>query len=183
MLKGCDISSPEFGWRTGKVVCEDSFAEGEYFFFEGRELQIDKLSFKGKYSFQYCEDAYISDSVLDTKDAFWHAKNVTVINSVIKGEYLGWYSENLTLINCKITGTQPFCYCKGLRLENCEMTDCDLSFERSEVNATVRSHVVSIKNPLSGYIKAPSVGEIILDSELYECEIEVEGESKCEIAR
>ncbi len=102
-------------------------------------------------------------SVLNTKDAFWHAKNVTVRDSVVNGEYLAWYSENLTFINCTIKGTQPLCYCKGLKLINCEMIDCDLAFERSEVEAEITTPVISIKNPLSGRITVPDVGEIIRD--------------------
>ncbi|HCT91052.1 MAG TPA: DUF3737 domain-containing protein, partial [Lachnospiraceae bacterium] len=51
------------------------------------------------------------------------------------------------------------------KLINCEMIDTDLSFEKSEVEATVTTPVVSIKNPLSGRIYVPSVGEIIYDDE------------------
>ena len=105
----------------------------------------------------------IKNSYLDTKDAFWHSQNVTVYDSVVKGEYLGWYSENLRLIRCKIIGTQPLCYAKGLKLEECEMIDTDLSFEKSEVQATIVGHIISIKNPTKGLIKANSIGEIIQD--------------------
>ena len=101
--------------------------------------------------------------VFNTKDAFWHAKNVVVRNSVIKGEYLAWYCENVTFENCKISGTQPLCYCKGLKLIHCEMEDTDLSFEKSEVEATLTAPIISIKNPLSGHIRVPAVGEIIMD--------------------
>ena len=90
---------------------------------------------------------------------------MTVSDSVIRGEYLAWYSENLTLIRCQIVGTQPFCYCKNLKLVDCKMTDTDLCFEKSEVEATVTTPVISIKNPLSGHIYVPSVGEIIMDDE------------------
>ena len=82
---------------------------------------------------------------------------------MIKGEYLAWYSDGLTLINCKIIGTQPFCYCKNLKLVGCEMIDTDLAFEKSEVHATLTAKVDSIKNPLSGEIQVPEVGEIIMD--------------------
>ena len=118
---------------------------------------------KGKYSFQYDDNIEISNSEFDTKDAFWHSKNMIIRDSVIKGEYLAWYSENLTFINCKIIGTQPFCYCKNLVLENCTMEQCDLSFERSEVQATIKGKIDSVKNPLKGQIKADEIGEIILD--------------------
>lgn len=76
-----------------------------------------------------------------------------------------WYSDGLTLINCKIIGTQPFCYCRSLKLIDCEMVDTDLCFEKSEVEAVVTTPVDSIKNPLSGSIRVPEVGEIILDDE------------------
>ena len=142
------------------------------------ELLARDLRFKGKYSFQYAKNVVIEDSYLDTKDAFWHAKNVTVKNSVVKGEYLAWYSEGLTLIGCKIIGTQPLCYCKDLRLIDCEMIDTDLSFERSEVEATLTSPIDSIKNPYKGSIRVPAIGELILDDEAAKCEILLTQESK-----
>ena len=43
------------------------------------------------------------------------------------------------------------------------MIDTDLSFERSDVEATLTTPIVSIKNPLSGHIYVPKVGEIIMD--------------------
>ena len=126
-------------------------------------LKFENVQFKGKYSFQYIINAEFDNCLFDTKDAFWHCKNVTVRNSTVNGEYLAWYSDNLTLINCKISGTQPFCYCKNLKLVECEMVNTDLCFERSEVQANITSYVESIKNPLSGVIRVPKVGEIIMD--------------------
>ena len=81
----------------------------------------------------------------------------------MKGEYLAWYCENVTFENCTLIGTQPLCYCKGLKLINCRMVDCDLAFEKSDVEAEIVSDVLSIKNPRSGRITAESVGEIIMD--------------------
>ena len=115
------------------------------------------------------ENLEITDSYLDTKDAFWHSKNVTVRNSVVKGEYLAWFSEGLTLIDCKIIGTQPLCYCKDLKLINCTMEDADLAFEYSDVEADIKGHVISIKNPRSGIIVVDSVGEIIRENPVMEC--------------
>ena len=45
------------------------------------------------------------------------------------------------------------------------MIDTDLCFEKSEVDAVITTPVISIKNPLSGTIRLPSVGEIIMDDE------------------
>ena len=169
------ISSAEFGWRCRDISANASSFESEYIFFMSERVVLDNIKLKGKYSFQYVNDLKITNSELDTKDSFWHSKNVTVKNSRIKGEYLAWYAENLTLIGCEIIGTQPLCYCKGLKLIDCSMEGCDLSFEKSEVDATLTSHVDSIKNPISGSITLPSLGELI-DEYHTICKIEV---TKC----
>ena len=129
-------------------------------------IKIDGLTFKGKYSFQYTKNVEIRNAVLDTKDAFWHSENVTIYDSVIKGEYAAWYSKNLHLIRCKVSGTQPFCYVEDLYMEDCETEGCDLSFEYSTLNATLRGRIDSVKNPLSGSITADEIGEIIIDENL-----------------
>lgn len=173
-IRGCDIVSPEFGWFVRGITMENCTAESEYFMMRSDRLNFRDVRFKGKYSFQYITDSVFDNCVFDTKDAFWHGKNITVRNSTIKGEYLAWYSENITFENCKIIGTQPLCYCKNLKLINCEMIDTDLSFERSEVEATLTAPIVSIKNPLSGHIYVPEVGELIMDIENAHGEVIVE---------
>lgn len=162
-LRDCDIISPEFGWSVHDITMDHCTAESEYFMMRSTHLRFTDVTFRGKYSFQYIEDAVFDNCRFDTKDAFWHAKNVVVRNSVVKGEYLAWYCENVTFEHCTIIGTQPLCYCKGLKLVDCRMEDTDLAFEKSEVEATVLTPVVSIKNPRSGRIVVPSVGEIIRD--------------------
>lgn len=162
-MRDCHVISPEFGWFVQGIAMERCQVESEYFMMRSTRLRFDDVTLKGKYSFQYIEDSEFDNCNFDTKDAFWHAKNVTVRNSTIKGEYLAWYCENVTFENCKIIGTQPLCYCKGLRLVNCEMIDTDLSFERSQVEASLTAPILSIKNPLSGHICVPAVEEIIRD--------------------
>lgn len=162
-ITDCDISSPEVLWRSSDITLSNTTIEGEYPFFECKNLVIDNLRMEGKYSFQYVNDVTIKNSVLNTKDAFWHCNNVTVYDSVVNGEYLGWYSENLKFVRCKIIGTQPLCYCKGLKLYDCTMEGTDLSFERSEVNATIRGRIEGIKNPISGKIKADEIGDILFE--------------------
>ncbi len=168
------IDSPEFGWSVDNLDIKDSKAKSEYFMLRSKSLKFFNVEFEGKYSFQYTKDVTIENCYFNTKDAFWHSKNVTVKNSVINGEYLGWYSDGLTFENCQIKGTQPLCYCKNLTLINCTMTNCDLSFEKSEVNATVLSKIDSIKNPYKGSIKAQDVGEIILSDKKAKATISIE---------
>ena len=76
-------------------------------------------------------------------------------------------------MRCKIIGIQPLCYAKRLILEDCEMINTDLSFEKSEVMATIHGNIMSVNNPKSGYIKARHIDEIILD-EATNCEITVD---------
>lgn len=172
-IESCEIDSCEFGWICRDTEIKNSSLVSEYPFFECKNLKIDGLNMTGKYSFQYVENVTVSNSYLDTKDAFWHGKNITVTDSVVKGEYLAWYSENIKFVRCRIIGTQPLCYAKSLVLEDCEMIDCDLSFERSEVNAKVSGTITSVKDPISGRIEADSIGEVILD--------EYMGKTECEI--
>lgn len=170
-MKDCRIISPEFGWSTRNLKMEDTAAESEYFMMRAEDLTFRRVRLQGKYSFQYIQNALFEDCELDTKDAFWHAKNVTIRNSVVKGEYLAWYCENVTFENCRIIGTQPFCYCQALTLIHCQMEDADLCFERSEVEATITTPVVSIKNPLAGRIFVPAVGEVIRESDAFRGEV------------
>ena len=168
-LQNCRVNSEEFGWKSQGITLEDTDITAQYIFFDSRDVQLRNVNMKGKYSFQYMENLTIENSYLDTKDAFWHSRNVTVKNSTVKGEYLAWFSEGLQLINCHIIGTQPLCYCKDLKLINCTMEGCDLSFEYSDVEATVSGHIDSVKNPRSGSIVCDSVGEIIMEDAIMEC--------------
>lgn len=164
-----EIDSREFGWKCSNIEMKNTNIISEYIFLDSKNVKLDNVKFQGKYSFQYMENLEISNSVLDTKDAFWHSKNVTVRDSIVKGEYLAWFSYGLTLINCKIIGTQPLCYCTNLKLINCEMEDTDLAFEYSDVDADIKGNVISIKNPKSGTITVDSVGEIITEDPVMEC--------------
>lgn len=171
------IISPEFGWFSKNITMTDTSAEGEYFMLKAENLNFKNVSLKGKYSFQYIKNCTFENCDFDTKDAFWHAENITVKNCRVKGEYLAWYSKNITFIDCEISGTQALCYCDNLKMINCSMEEADLSFEKSHVEAMLTSSVISIKNPVSGYIKLPSYGELIL-TENSSCDIIAENNSK-----
>ena len=149
--------------------------KADYLFMHTDDIEIEDYKQQGNYSFQYSHNVTIRNAEIHSKDAFWGTENVTVYDSIIIGEYLGWHSKNLRLVNCRIGGTQALCYAKGLVLENCTLdADADLCFEYSDVNADIKGHVTSIKNPSSGKIIADSVGEIIIDENIKQpanCEI------------
>lgn len=170
-ISNCDIISTEFGWFSKNITLSHTKAEGEYLMLRAKNLNFKDFTLNGKYSFQYIKDSHFEDCKLDTKDAFWHAKNVTLKNCIVKGEYLAWYSENICFENCTIIGTQPLCYCKNLKLINCKMLNTDLSFEKSEVEATLTEKIISIKNPISGFIQLPAYDELIMDDESSSCQI------------
>lgn len=128
------------------------------------DIEIEDYHQDGNYSFQYARNVVIRNAVLNSKDSFWDSENCTLYDCEINGEYLGWYSRNLRLVRCHITGTQPLCYCENLILEDCTFgDDADLALEYSSVDATIKGHIVSVKNPTSGHIVADSIGEIIID--------------------
>ena len=155
-------------WHCSDVVLSDvEVANADYLFMHSSHIRIDNYRQRGNYSFQYCRDVEIRNAEIFSKDAFWNTEDVTVYDSTIDGEYLGWHSKRLRLVNCHIGGTQPLCYATDLVLENCTFADdCDLAFEYSSLQADVRGHVVSIKNPRTGSIEVDSVGEIILDENI-----------------
>lgn len=169
VLRRCRLTdAAETLWHCRNVEIDDTVIEkADYLFMHSANIRIDNYRQQGNYSFQYCRNVVINNAVIDSKDAFWNTENVTVCDSELNGEYLGWHSHGLRLVNCRISGTQPLCYCHDLVLENCVFdADCDLAFEDSELNADMASHVTSIKNPRTGVINVPSVGEIILDENI-----------------
>lgn len=152
-------------WHCCNVDMRDvSIENADYLFMHSHDIRIADYRQQGNYSFQYCRNVEIRNAHIDSKDAFWGTENVTVFDSELNGEYLGWHSRRLRLVRCRISGTQPLCYCKDLVLEDCELApDCDLAFEDSEVDATVKGAITSIKNPLKGVIRCERVGEVVID--------------------
>ena len=165
-IENCDFTNAqETLWDCDDVVIKDSRIENaDYLGMHTNNVRIENYHQEGNYSFQYSKNVEIKNSLLNSKDAFWECENVTLTDCEINGEYLGWYSKNLRLIRCHITGEQPLCYCENLYMEDCTMgEDANLAFEYSTIEATIKGHVHSIKNPTSGSIEVESVGEIIID--------------------
>ncbi len=151
-------------WMCDKVVMQDVSARGDYFAMNTTNIKGDNFRLVGNYSFDGGRNIELSHAHLLSKDAFWNCENVVVRDSFISGEYIGWNSRNLTFINCTIQSLQGFCYIDGLTLENCRLLDTTLAFEYcSSINIDVTTSISSIKNPISGTIKAPGIDEIIFD--------------------
>ena len=174
----------EVFWRCNRLNIKNlKLHGGTYPFMFCNDIYIDGLESDSKYIFQYVKNLELNNAKITTKDALWETENVTVYDSELNGEYLGWHSRNLRLINCKISGTQPLCYAENLILENCIMADdCDLAFEYSSVNATIKGPIHSVKNPRTGSITADSYGKIILDKNIKspaDCKLKLWDERTC----
>ena len=165
-------------WDCDHVTLKNVEASNaNYIFMHTDNVEVENFRLHGNYSFQYSKNVVIRNSDLDTKDAFWESENVTVYDSRIQGEFLGWYAKNLKLVRCHLGGTQPLCYCENLILEDCTFEpDADLAFEYSSVQATVKGHITSVKNPRSGFIRAGSIGQVIIDKNIKQpgnCDIQL----------
>lgn len=189
-MKGCTIEAPKTFRRASGITLSDCAIPkaqetlwsckdvrlssvsvvGDYFGMNSENVYADGLTVNGNYAFDGARNVEVKNSRLISKDAFWNCENVTVRDSLIIGEYLGWNSKNVRFINCTVESNQGMCYMDGLVMENCKIINTDLAFEFSSASVESATSIISVKNPISGSIKAPSIGEVILDSALIDPE-------------
>ena len=181
VLNRCEFTNAlETFWscRDTKLV-DCNIKGGDYLFLRSENIEIENMNLRGKYVFQYVKNVVIRNAVIDTKDAFWEAENVTVYDSKVTSEFLAWHSRNVKFVRCHISGGQPLCYAEGLVLEDCTFDpESDLAFEYSDVKATIKGGIKSIKNPRTGFITADSAEEVIIDENLIpgsDCVVTVKG--------
>lgn len=152
-------------WSCEDVEIKNVCAHGDYFAMNCENVRVYGLNLDGNYGFDGCKNLLVEDSKLLSKDAFWNCENVTVRNSFISGEYLAWNSKNVTFENCTIESLQGLCYVQNLMLRGCRTLDTTLAFEYSSVDVEILGSITSVKNPLSGVIRAMEIGEVIIEKE------------------
>lgn len=157
------LNADESFWFSNEINVSNCEAKGDYMFMQCNNLVVTNLRLDGNYCFDGAKNIIVKDCILNSKDSFWNTENVYIENSTIIGEYFGRNSKNITLKNCIIDSNQGFCYIENLRLIDCKLENTDLAFEYSSIEADIIGDVVSIKNPLFGYINCDSVKEIIID--------------------
>ena len=164
-LNDCHLpNATETLWNCDNVKLTNISAIGDYFGLNVDGAIIDGFNLIGNYAFDGGKNIHIKNAKMDSKDSFWNCENVLVEDSIIVGEYLGWNSKNMTFINCTIDSQQGMCYMDGVKMINCKLLNTNLCFELCKnVEAIIDSSIDSIKNPISGYIKAKAIKEIILD--------------------
>jgi hypothetical protein len=164
ILNSVDLPfAQETFWNCVDIQLTNVTAKGDYFGMQSENIKAKNINITGNYAFDSVRNIEIYDSKLLSKDAFWNCENVTVRNSTIIGEYLGWNSKNLTFIDCRIESLQGLCYIENLTLINCKLINTTQAFEYSTVTVESITHIDSVMNPTSGIIKAPSIGEVVLD--------------------
>ena len=164
-----DVNMPnalESMWSCNDIKLRRVKIVGDYFGMNSKRIDAEELDVLGNYIFDGGRDIVVRNSRLISKDSFWNCENVTVYDSYIEGEYIGWNSKNVTFVNCEISSNQGFCYMENLKMVNCRLKDTDLAFEYSTVDVDIRSHIVSVKNPTAGIIRAESIGEVILEDDI-----------------
>lgn len=152
-------------WNCDGISLSDVRITGDYFGFGTSNVTAQNIDVDGNYLFDGGKNITVKDSKLISKDAFWNCENVLVENCYIVGEYLGWNSKNVTFVGCTIESNQGMCYMDNVVLRDCRLINTDLCFEYCTVDAEIKSHVQSVKNPISGRIVADSIGEIIHEAE------------------
>jgi hypothetical protein len=153
-------------WNCKDIKLKNVSARGDYFCMGCENIYAEGLTVDGNYAFDGARNIEINGARLISKDAFWNCENVVVRDSVIIGEYLGWNSKNITFINCTVESNQGLCYMQDVKLENCKLLNTDLCFEFATVDAEVTTEIDSVKNPISGSIRAKAIRELIMDEDL-----------------
>ena len=169
-------------WNCENIYMSNVTAKGNYLGLNSKNIEIKDFKLNGNYAFDGASNIKIDNAILISKDSFWNCENVEVKNSTIIGEYIGWNSKNITFINCTIDSNQGLCYMDNVKLVDCKLVNTNLSFELcSNIDATINSRIESVKNPISGSIKAKSIGLIIQDNMNYRGKVIDNTKTKIEV--
>lgn len=151
-------------WTCEDITIKNTEINGDYFGKDSSDIYMENVRVIGNYVFDGAKNIVCKNCSSVSKDAFWNCENVTLINCQIDGEYLSWNSSNIIFRDCTIESDQGLCYMDHVTLENCILNQTTLAFEKcSNINATIKSKITSVKNPISGVIKAKKIEMLIID--------------------
>lgn len=158
-------NAEETMWNCQNIKMTSCQVNGDYFGKDSENIYLDHVSIIGNYAFDGAKNVEVHHSTLISKDAFWNCDNVTVYDSTLDGEYLAWNCKNIKFINCKIESNQGLNYIDQLEVKNTSLLHTDLAFEYvSNLDVEAVTKIDSVKNPISGKIVAPEIGELIIDA-------------------
>lgn len=157
-------NAEETMWTCEDITIKNTEINGDYFGKDSSNIYMENVRVIGNYVFDGAKNIVCKNCSFVSKDAFWNCENVTLINCQIDGEYLSWNSSHITFKDCTIESDQGLCYMDYVTLENCILNQTPLAFEKcSNIKATINSKITSIKNPISGIIKAKKIETVIID--------------------
>ncbi len=160
----CQITACDFGTSTSNLTLTDTLIAGARALAHTRDVTMTDMDITSDRALSYAMGGTIDFSTLAGEELLFGAENLTISDTVLDGDRIGWYSNHLTLTHCVISGDRPFAYAKNLTLIDCALDpSCREAFERSEVEATLRGALSSVRNPLHGSITADALGEVIFD--------------------
>lgn len=151
-------------WTCKNIKITNTDINGDYFGKDSENIYLENVNIIGNYAFDGAKNIEVHNCQFVSKDAFWNCENVTIYDSVIDGEYLAWNTKHIKFVNCKIESDQGLNYIDDLVLDNCKLSHTDLAFEYvSNIDARLTTPILSIKNPISGKIIVPAIGNLIMD--------------------
>ena len=151
-------------WDCDKAVLKNVEAvNANYIFMHTDNIEVDNFKLQGNYSFQYSRNVVIRNSDLDTKDAFWESENVTV------------YDSRITAMTFH-PGTGLQTKWQAMHTDESGQTSMTLfDFNQDGIMEIVYRDQDNLRIINSGFIKAGSIGQIILDDNIKKpgnCEIQ-----------
>lgn len=124
-------------------------------------VQINDTKLHGIKALRECAVVKMRGCDIISPEFGWSVRGIEMENCTAESEYFMMRAEFLSFRDVRMKGKYSFQYITDSVFENCVFD----TFERSDVEATLTAPIVSIKNPLSGHIYVPEVGEIIMDIE------------------
>ena len=188
--KNLKIENCLFQWKYPLWYCRNVEVKHSTMFEMARagiwytdHISMEDITYQAPKGFRRCKDVVLKDiNFPNAAETLWNCSQVKMRNVTAKGDYfamgssdmeidnftlVGNYSfdgANVTLINCTIESEQGMCYMDNLKMENCRLLNTNLAFEYATVDAQIDSKIDSVKNPISGKIRAKQIDEIIFDN-------------------
>ena len=151
-------------FQSNGVRIEDSiFADGESPLKERYTHHIDmrECIIEAPKTFRRASDITLKNVDMPfAQESFWNCHDIRLNKVSARGDYFGMSSENIIIDDLHLTGNYCFDGAKNIEVHNAKLISKDAFWNCENV---IVSHIDSITNPISGVIRAHSIGEIILD--------------------
>ena len=118
------------------TIVDCVFEDGESPLKEGRNLQVNKTTFRWKYPLWYCHNVEVKDCVIEqtARSGIWYTFNINMTDCMIASPKTFRRSGNIVLNNCEIPNAQETLWnCKDIKLKNVKIKGDYLGFNSSDI--------------------------------------------------